>query len=96
MSSCVDCGASMDDPLVRQAYQAHVMGSGVMCRACLEAYHGTPLAQVIAENRAFDDAVNRGLLVCDVCGLPGARPCPGEGQNLCERCNTRQGVNRWC
>lgn len=88
---CTEC----DELLNADAIAHGLMGCMVMGTNCLTKYYKKPITEVIAQKIAYDKLVANGDLVCDVCGCRGARPCPGEGQNLCETHNTRRGINRW-
>lgn len=78
------------EPLEPAAREAHLMGSGVKCRAHLEKYHKCTVEEAIEKKRVLDATP----VYCRVCGAPG-RHIPGEGSALCEKHNWRQGPNRW-
>ena len=86
-------------PLYVPAVDVHLMGCRVKCEYHLRQYFEqqwhTTLEKAIEHKIEHDRKIRAGELVCYVCGSKGARPCPGEGQNLCGRCNTREGINGW-
>ena len=87
------CGAPID----QTAFSAGLPGSGVTCRQHLDEKFAQSggVAAAIERQREHTRKTLAGEYRCDVCGRPGARHCPGEGQYLCNRCNTRSGINRW-
>jgi hypothetical protein len=83
-------------PLYGPAVDAGLMGCRVTCEQHLREYFkNQTLEEAIAQKIEYTRKINAGELICDVCGAKGARPCPGEGQTLCNKCNTRKGINRW-
>lgn len=93
MKKCLVPGCQ--EPLDAGAIRMHVMGCMTECRTHIEQRMKRPLPELIAAMQRYHAAADAGLLICDVCGRSGARSCPGEGQYLCDRCNTRRGINRW-
>ncbi len=82
--------------LYEPAINVGLMGCGVTCEKHLREYFkDKTLEETIAQKIEYNRKIRAGELVCDVCGSMGARPCPGEGQNLCNKCNYREGINRW-
>lgn len=89
--ACVYCGNLLD----ADAIHVGVQGCMVECAACIEKRVGMSVAEAIRRTNDYNARIARGELNCDICGCPGARPVPGEGQNLCETHNWRRGLNRW-
>lgn len=87
------------EPLYAPAIAENLMGCKVKCEKHLREYYqqqyGKTLEQAIQSTIEKTKQINSGALICDVCGKNGARPCPGEGQNLCGYCNDRHGINKW-
>lgn len=82
------------DPVARAA---GISGSEGFCAECivLRDERGRTLAEIISAKKEGDRKILAGDVICSECGCRGARPCPGEGQNLCGRCNSRSGLDRW-
>ena len=84
-----------NQPLDDEARMYHLMGCEVQCRTHIEQQGKKTLDEIIDQRVRFAGVVACGKLICDVCGRSGARPVPGEGQNLCNDHNYRIGINRW-
>jgi hypothetical protein len=87
---------SCRNPLYQPAIKVGLMGCMVNCEQHLREYFkNQTLEEAIDHKVEYTHKIRAGELICDVCGAKGARPCPGEGQNLCNKCNDREGINRW-
>lgn len=66
--------------IVSEAFQMHVMASGIYCQHHLEEYHGKPLAEILEAKRKYNAIVH----YCAICGKRG-NWVSGAGQALCSR-----------
>jgi len=72
---CHECGQPLDD----EARRHHLMGSGVMCRECLERYFQSMFGHSVTEEIAQQEADRQANIhYCHYCGmrLKGGQSCP--------------------